>query len=331
MKALVARQFGPIDAIRMEELADPTPKDGEVLIDVSAAAVNFPDVLVVAGQYQVKPPLPFIPGKELAGVVRAVGAGVAKFRPGDRVIALVEYGAYCERAAVRHELCFPAPPDLPVASAAGLGVAYQTAHFALHHRGQLRRGETVMVTGANGSVGLAAMQLAKAAAATVVALINDPAKREIVLANGADHALLFDQQASKDAFRHQVLEAVGTRGVDLLIDNAGGAAFDYCLRTLAWEGRAVIVGFTSGEIPSIRANYLLVKNISAVGLQWSDYRDRAPDMVARVHGEICRMLCADLLHPRVMATFPFVEFKDAFKLLTSRQTRGKIILMMANA
>lgn len=328
MKAIVAHQFGPVGDLRIETLPDPVPRDGEVLIEVRAAALNFPDVLVIEGRYQVKPPLPFVPGKELSGLVAAVGPGVSHYRVGDTVMAQVEYGAFCERVAVPAALCFRVPDWVPIESAAAIGIAYQTAHFALHRRGQLRRGETVMVTAANGSVGLAAIQLAKAAGVSVIAVVSEDGKRSLVLDNGADHALVFDPQQPPDAFRDAVRALADGRGVDLLVDSAGGAVFERCLRAVAWEGRAVIVGFTTGTIPAIRANYLLVKNIAAVGLQWSDYRDRNPALVAQVQDDIFAMLRDKRLSNSIMATFPMAQFADAFALLASRQTRGKILITM---
>jgi NADPH2:quinone reductase len=328
MKAILAHQFGPVDALRVEERPDPTPGRGEIVIEVVAAAINFPDVLVIEGLYQVRPPLPFIPGKELSGVVSAVGPDVSNYRIGDRVMALVEYGAFCERIAVPIHLCFPVPDWVELESAAAVGIAYQTAHFALHHRGGARRGEAVMVTAANGSVGLAAIQLAKAAGADVIAIVSDASKRQIVLDNGADHALVSDAGQPFERFREAVRQSTHGRGIDLLIDSAGGAIFESCLRTVAWEGRAVIVGFTTGTIPCVRTNYLLVKNISLIGLQWSDYRDRDPAYVAKVQNEIFDKFQNKQLHAQIMATFPMSKFAEAFKLLMSRQTRGKVLLTM---
>jgi len=276
----------------------------------------------------VKPPLPFIPGKELSGVVSAVGPDVSNYRIGDHVMALVEYGAFCERIAVPIALSFRVPDWVPLDSAAGIGIAYQTAHFALHHRGGVRRGESVMVTAANGSVGLATIQLAKAADAVVIAIVSSESKRQVVLDNGASHALVFDASQSFETFREAVLRITSKRGVDLLIDSAGGAIFEACLRTVAWEGRAVIVGFTTGTIPRVAANYLLVKNISLIGLQWSDYRDRDPALVAKVQTDIFDLFRKKQVHAQIMATFPMGKFAEAFGLLFSRQTRGKILLKM---
>lgn len=326
MKALVAHQFGPVDALTIDDTPVPVAGPHEILIDVAAAAINFPDVLVIEGRYQVKPPLPFVPGKELAGVVAAVGAQVVGFQVGDRVMALVEYGAFSEKVAVRSSLCFKVPRAVPLVHAAGIGLAYQTAHFALHHRGNLRAGETVLVTAANGSVGLAAMQLAKAAGANVIGVVNGESKKDIVLENGADSAAVFNDDIDPKEFRAAVKELGGSRGVNLLVDSAGGSTFENCLRTVGWEGRAIIVGFTTGEIPALRTNYLLIKNIAALGLQWSDYRERDPELVSRVQQEIFSLFEQGKLKFQLMGSYPFSEFREAFRALAGRRTRGKIVL-----
>ncbi len=326
MKALVAHQFGPVEGLKVEELASPKPGANEVLIEVAAAAINFPDVLVIAGRYQIRPPLPFVPGKELAGTVMEVGPGVRNLKAGDRVMALVEYGAFCQHTIAPAGACFKVPAGIPLTHAAGIGVAYQTAHFALHHRGWLKAGETVMVTAANGSVGLAATQLAKVAGAKVIGIVNAESKTELLLENGVDHALVLDEHSEPDEFRHGVWKLTGNRGADLLIESAGGKTFEMCLRTVGWEGRAVVVGFTTGIIPTIKANYLLVKNIGILGVHWSDYRDRDPALVAKVQGEIFSMFESGALKFQLMGMYPLEDYRAAFDALASRQTRGKIIL-----
>jgi NADPH2:quinone reductase len=328
MKALVAHQFGPVEGLRVEEFSSPKPSENQVLIDVAAAAINFPDVLVIAGRYQIKPPLPFVPGKELAGTVLDVGPGVRNLKAGDRVMALVEYGAFAQQTIAPADACFKVPDGIPLTHAAGIGVAYQTAHFALHHRGKLKAGETVMVAAANGSVGLAAMQLAKAAGAKVIGIVNADSKKGLLLENGADHALVLHENSDPDEFRQAVWNLTGNGGADLLIDSAGGRIFDMCLRTVGWEGRAIIVGFTTGNIPAIKANYLLVKNIGVLGVQWSDYRDRDPALVARVQDEIFSMFESGALTFQLMGTYSLEEYRAAFESLASRQTRGKIIFQI---
>jgi NADPH2:quinone reductase len=328
MKALVAHQFGPVKGLKVEDIASPRPRENEALIEVAAAAINFPDVLVIAGRYQIKPPLPFVPGKELAGTVLEVGPGVHNLKVGDRVMALVEYGAFCQQAIAPADACFKVPPGIPLTHAAGIGIAYQTAYFALHHRGRLEAGETVMITAANGSVGIAAMQLAKAAGANVIGIVNAESKKELLLENGADYALVLEEHSDPDEFRRGVWKLTGSRGADLLIESAGGKIFEMCLRAVGWEGRAIVVGFTTGNIPAIKANYLLVKNIGVLGVQWSDYRDRNPALVARVQDEIFSMFESGALNFQLMGTYSLENYPAAFDALASRRTRGKIILLI---
>jgi len=247
---------------------------------------------------------------------------------GDRVMALVEHGAFCQQPIAPAGACFKVPAGIPLTHAAGIGIAYQTAHFALHYRGRLEAGETVMVTAANGSVGIAAMQLAKAAGAKVIGIVNAESKKELLLENGADYALVLEEQSDPDEFRREVWKLTGSLGADLLIESAGGKIFEMCLRTLGWEGRAIVVGFTTGSMPAIKANYLLVKNIGVLGVQWSDYRDRDPALVALVQDEIFSMSESGALNFQLMGTYPLKDYRAAFDALASRRTRGKIILVI---
>ena len=279
MKALLVREHGPIESLALGEAPDPVPKAGEVLIDVRAASINFPDLLVIAGTYQNLPPRPFSPGKDLAGIVAAVGAGVTTCKPGDRVCAQVEHGAYAEKCIVPQLNCHVMPERMSYAEGAAMGLTYLTAHFALVERGMYRSGDVVLVNGAAGGVGLAAVQVAKALGATVVASVSSEAKAALVRQSGADHVVRTDVPDLREAFRTQIYDAVGKRGVDLIIDPVGGDVFDASLRAIAWCGRLVIVGFAEGRIPEVKAGYLLVKNIALIGLQFSDYRDREPEKV----------------------------------------------------
>lgn len=329
MKAVVVRQYGPFDQAAVGEVPDPAPGAGEVVVAVKAAEANYADILVMEGAYQVKPPTPFSPGKAAAGVVDVVGAGVRQLKPGDRVAVQVEYGAYAERLAVPAELCFPMPDAIDFATAAALGLAYQTAHFALTDRAGLRQGDHVLVLGASGGVGIAAMQLAKAlGAGVVIGGTRGQENAEIVLAAGADHAVDLAMDNLRDGLREAVSAVTGGHGVDVVIDPVGGAANAAALRAMAWRGRLVVVGFTSGEIPAIRANYVLVKNIGVAGLQWSDYRDRDPAWVARVQQEIFDLALQGKLDPPISARFPLADFAKALALLRNGKAQGKIVLTM---
>jgi NADPH2:quinone reductase len=296
-----------------------------VLVDVRAAAINFPDLLVIAGTYQVKPPLPFTPGKECAGVVTAVGPDAPGFKVGDRVMVQVEYGAFAEAVAAPATHCYRIPDAMAFDAAAAIGIAYQTAHFALVDRAQVKAGERVLVTGATGSVGIAAMQLAKAFGCTVIAGLTTPGKADVARDNGADHVIDLTVPDLRDRLREDVRAATG-RGVDVVIEIVGGEVFDACLRALDFRGRLVVVGFTGGTIPTVRSNYLLLKNIAVTGVNWSEYRDRDSAWVHRVQDEIFGLCLAGKLKVPVQARFPLEQYAAAFKVLQDRQVRGKVVL-----
>jgi NADPH2:quinone reductase len=328
LKALLVREHGPIETLALAEAADPVPKAGEVLIDVRAASINFPDLLVIAGTYQKLPARPFSPGKDLAGIVAAMGEGVTTCRPGDRVCAQVEYGAYAEKCIVPHLNCHIMPQTMSYADGAAMGLTYLTAHFALVERGAYRRGESVLVTGAAGGVGLGTVQVAKALGATVIASVSSEEKAALVRRHGADHVVRTDVPELRDELRKQLHEAVGKKGVDLIIDSVGGDVFDASLRGIAWAGRLVVVGFAAGRIPEIKAGYLLVKNIALIGLQFSDYRDREPEKVRAVQQELFRMYEAGSIKPHVMAAYPIQDYLTALSLVRERKVVGKVVLTM---
>lgn len=326
MKAVVVRAFAPFDQIGVGDLPDPTPDKGGVVIDVKAAEVNYPDILVIAGQYQIKPPLPFSPGKAAAGIVSALGEGVTNLSVGDRVSVQVEYGAYAQKLRAPAVNVFRMPDGVDFATGAALGLVYQTAHFALVERARMQRGETVLVLGASGGIGVASVQLAKALGASVVmAGVLGAANAEVARNCGADAVIDLGAIDLRDGLRDAVRAATGGHGADVVIDPVGGAANAAALRAMAWRGRMVIIGFAAGEIPTIKANYLLVKNIEVSGLQWSDYRDRTPDWVRRVQGEIFDLHVAGKLTP-LIRRLPLEGFKDALALLRDGQAQGKLIL-----
>ncbi len=253
MRALLVKEHGAIENLVLEERPDPVPDAGDVLIDIHAASINFPDLLVINGTYQTLPPRPFSPGKDLAGVVAAVGRGVTTCKPGDRVMAQIEYGAFAGRCIAPQRNCHVLPRTMSYAEGAAMGLVYLTAHFALVERGMFRAGETVLVNGAAGGVGLAAVQLAKALGATVVASVSTQDKADLVRRNGADHVIMTNVADLRESFRRQVFDAVGKRGIDIVLDPVGGDVFDASLRTLAWCGRLVIIGFAEGRIPEAKA------------------------------------------------------------------------------
>jgi len=332
MKAVLVRDFAPFTQVGVAEVDDPVPAPGEVIVDVVAAEANYPDILVIEGKYQVKPPLPFSPGKAAAGRVAALGEGVRNFSIGEPVAVQVEYGAYAEKVRARAESCFRIPDGMPFEKAAALGLVYQTAWFALKDRASFRTGESVLVLGASGGIGVASAQLAKAfGAGAVIAGVLGESNAEVARRAGADHVVDLGRADLKDSLKAEVAAVTDGRGADVVIDPVGGAANAAALRAMAWKGRLVVIGFASGEIPTIRANYLLVKNISVAGLQWSDYRDRTPELVVAAQKEIFDLYTRGLIDPVISRTVPLEDFKTALALLRDGQAQGKIILQVRQA
>jgi len=327
MRAVVVREHGPVARHRLEMVPDPVPARGEVLIEARAMGVNFPDLMVMQGSYQLLPPRPFSPGKEVAGVVGAVGEGVSRIRLGDHVMALPEYGAFAEKVVVPESICYRMPPAMPFDEGAVLALAYQTAHFALLERGAYRKGESVLVTGASGGVGLACVQLAKALGATVLAGVTSQEKGELCRRHGADHVIDLAAPQLRESVRAQVHAALGERGADLVLENVGGDVFDAALRALAWCGRLVAIGFASGRVPEVKVGYLLVKNLGVIGLQWTDYRGREPGRVQRVQDEIYALYGEGKLKPEITARYPLERFAEALARFETRQVQGKIVLL----
>jgi NADPH:quinone reductase len=327
MRAVIVREHGPAAQHRLETVPDPVPGREEILIEARAIGVNFPDLMVMQGTYQLLPPRPFSPGKEVAGVVGAVGEGVKGVRIGDRVMALPEYGAFAEKVVVPESICYRMPPAMPFDEGAVLALAYQTAHFALLERGAYQKGESVLVTGASGGVGLACVQLAKALGATVLAGVTSKEKGELCRRHGADHVIDLSSPDLRTSLRAQVAAAVGKRGVDIVLDNVGGDVFDGALRALAWCGRLVAIGFASGRVPEVKVGYLLVKNLSVTGLQWTDYRGREPGRVQRVQDEIYALYGEGKLKPEISARYPLEHFTEALSRFEARQVHGKIVLL----
>ena len=328
MKALLVHEHGPIESLKLGDAPDPVAKPGEVIVDVRATSINFPDLLVIGGTYQKLPPRPFSPGKDFAGVVSAVGEGVTTCKVGDRVTAQIEYGAYAEKCAVRELNCHVIPDGMSFVDAAAMGLTYLTAHFSLCERARYQPGEVVLVNGAAGGVGVAAVQIAKALGAKVIASVSSEEKAKLAKSNGADFVVRTDVPDIRESFRQQVFDAVGKRGVDIIIDPVGGDVFDASFRTIAWSGRVVIVGFAEGRIPTIKAGILLVKNISLIGLQWSDYRDREPHKVREVQKALFGMYEEGKLKPHVMAAYPMAEHGQALATVRDRKVVGKVVLTM---
>ncbi|SDY61442.1 Alcohol dehydrogenase GroES-like domain-containing protein [Modestobacter sp. DSM 44400] len=321
MRAALVERFGPPQGLVIGEVPDPVAGHGEILIEVAAAGVNFPDVLVVAGTYQILPARPFSPGKEVAGTVCAVGAGVHRITVGDRVLAQLEHGGYAELAVVAESQVVGLPDGVPFPEAAALGLAAITAHFALVRRAHLRPGETVLVTGAGGGVGSAGVQIAKALGATVVAVARDEQRAALATEQGADHVLL-----AGPSMREEVMALTDGRGANVVLESVGGDVFASALRCTAWEGRLVVIGFASGELPTLKAGHVLVKNLAVLGIQVSDYRDREPDSVRTVIEELLGLFVQGRLTVPIDRAFPLEEAGSALAAVEAGGLRGRVVL-----
>jgi NADPH2:quinone reductase len=322
MKAMVATRWGEPSALEYAEAPEPEPGAGEVLVETRAVGCNFPDILMVQGKYQTKPPLPFSPGHELSGVVAAVGPGVTRVRPGQRVLALVKWGAYAERAVAPADRVFPVPDAMPFDEAAAFGLVYQTAYCALVHRGALQAGEWLLVHGAAGGVGLAAVQLGRALGARVIATAGTPAKLEIARRAGAE--VLVDYRTEDWVER---VKATTGRGADVIYDPVGGDVFDGSSRCIAFEGRLLVIGFAGGRIPTIAANRVLLKNMSVVGVYWGRYQDEDPGLVERWMAALLALYEKGAVRPVIFGRYPLREAARALQALAARESHGKVILL----
>ncbi len=325
MRAWRVHELGdPAEVLGLEDLPDPDPGDGQLVLAVHACALNFPDILQCRGEYQVKPPLPFIPGLEVCGTVVATAPGL-EARMGQRAVAppAQPHGGLATRTVVDAHEAFPVPDTMTDAEAAGLTVTYQTSWFALFRRAHLRPGETVLVHAGAGGVGSAAIQLAKSAGAVVFATAGGPAKTEVCRELGADVAI--DYLA--DDFVEMVKDLTDGEGVDVVYDPVGGDTFDRSRRIVAWEGRILPIGFTSGRIADAPTNHVLLKNYSVVGVHWARYRDRDPDAVIECHHELCRLYEQGSIKPLVGAEYPLEEAPVALSALASRSTVGKTVVL----
>ena len=323
MRAIIVKEFGVPEQMAVEEIPVPDPGPDEVLIEAHAIGVNFPDLMVIEGSYQILPEPPFSPGKEVAGVVTAVGSEVSGLKVGTRVMAQVEYGAYREQvlAAAAHATVLP--ESVSFEEGAAFGLSYLTVYFALVRRAQLRPGETVLVTGAAGGVGTAGVQLAKALGAKVIAVGSTEERRALALEVGADHAI----EPDTETFKERVFELTDGRGADVILESVGGDLFTASMRAIAWEGRLVIIGFASGEIPTVKAGYVLVKNMTLIGLQSSDYRERESETFREAQEALLDLYDQGKIKVHVTATYPLEEAVKALKAIRNGQVWGKVVLI----
>ncbi len=323
MRAVLCRQWGGPAELELAEIAPPPPPGpGQVRLAIAAAGVNFADLLMVGGRYQVRPQLPFSPGLEAAGQVLDCGPGVTRVQPGDRVLALLDHGGYAEQTIARDGDLFALPEHLDFATAAGFAIAYGTAHGALRWRADLKPGERLLVHGAGGGVGLAAVEVGKILGATVIATAGDATKLALAAAHGADH--LIDYRT--EDVRTRVKELCRGGGVDVVFDPVGGTVFEASLRAAAWGARLVIVGFASGEVPSIPANILLVKNMAALGFYWGSYRKHRPELLPGAFEEMFGWWRAGRIKPHVSHRLDLARAAEGLALLRDRRSTGKVVL-----
>lgn len=325
MKAWHVTTHGePKDVMRVVELDEPTPGAGELVLRSLAVAINFPDVLLARGEYQVKPELPFSPGIEVCGEVVAIGDGVDGFAVGDRVISS-HIGVMAEMAVVPAAATFPAPEGLSNAEASALIIGHQTGWFGLHRRAQLQAGETLLVHAAAGGVGTAAVQLGKAAGATVIGVVGSEAKRQVALDAGADIVV----NRRDEDFVAIVNEHTGGRGADVIYDPVGGETFQRSTKCIAFEGRIIVVGFAGGEIQTAKPNHALVKNYSIVGLHWGLYQSKNPQLVVDAHRDLTDLANSGAIRPLVSEVVTFDQAADAVQRLGDGATVGRLVVQFA--
>jgi NADPH2:quinone reductase len=322
MRAVVCKEWGGPEKLTVEEVTAPALRDGAVRIDVHAAGVNFADLLLISGQYQEKPAFPFTPGAEAGGVVTEIGAGVKGLKPGDRVMALTGLGAFAEQAVVDAAKVMRIPDKMDFASAAAFPVAYGTSHGALEWRARLQPGEWLLVTGAAGGVGLTAVEIGKALGAKVIACAGGADKLAIAQQHGADQLIDY----SKDDIRERVKAITGGKGVNVVYDPVGGDAFDAALRSIAWGGRIIVIGFAAGRVPQIPANIVLVKNIDIIGFYWGSYQAHNPQLVANSFAQLFLWFEEGKIKPHVSHQFHLDHVAQALNALRERKSTGKVVV-----
>lgn len=322
MKALLCRAHGLPDTLTYADTPDPVPGDGEVVVTMKAAGVNFPDVLVIQNKYQFKPALPFAPGAELAGVVAAVGPGVTQVRVGDRVIASVNHGAFAEQVLAKADRLIPIPPALDDVSAAAFVLTYGTSWHALKDRASLAAGETVLVLGASGGVGIAAIQIAKALGARVIAAASTAEKLAVCRENGADATIDY----AREDLRERLRELTAGQGPDVIYDPVGGSLAEPAFRSIGWRGRYLVVGFAQGDIPKLPLNLALLKGAAIIGVFWGGYTAKEPKHFAADLRDLFALVDAGKLKPYVSARYRLADGAQALNDMMNRKVIGKVVI-----
>ena len=323
MQAWLCENPVGVEALQWKELPSPQPKAGEVLIDIKAASLNFPDLLIVQGKYQTKPPVPFVPGSEYAGVIKAVGAGVTQLKVGQSVACLSGTGGFATETAAPAALCVPLPAGFPHVDAAAFIMIYATSYHALVDRAQLKAGETVLVLGAAGGVGTSAIQVAKSMGARVIAAASSDEKCELCKSIGADATINY----GRDDLREAIKALTDGKGIDVVYDPVGGDLAEPALRSVAWRGRYLVIGFASGTIPALPLNLPLLKGTSLVGVFWGSFAKHEPKANAAMLAELVRWYVDGKIKPVIDRTMPMTELKAAFARMGSRTVKGKLVMV----
>ena len=324
MRAILCKELGPANTLVIDDIPSPEPGKGQVKVRVKAAGLNFPDTLIIEGKYQIKPELPFSPGGEMAGEVLAVGEGVQRFKPGQRVMGLTGYGAFAEEILVPENQLIPVPDGMNDHTAAAFSMVYGTSYHALKQRANIQPGETLLVLGASGGVGLAAVELGKAMGATVIAGASSAEKLAVAKEAGADDLINYAEEDLKDALKQRY-----PKGVDVIYDPVGDKFTEAAIRNMAWNGRLLIVGFAAGDIPKIPANLALLKGCSIVGVFWGAFTQKEPQTNIQNIMELMQLFNQGKINPRISQVFPFEDYEQALAALTSRTAKGKVVLDVA--
>ncbi len=326
MKAIVCHELNGPAALRLEEVAEPRPAPGQVRVRVRACGINFADSLITRGQYQVQPEPPFSPGFEVAGDILELGEGVTQFAVGEHIIAMAPHGGYAEQVVAPASRCVAMPADMPYEHGAAFPVVFGTSHIALWHRARLQAGEMLVVHGASGGVGLTAVAIGKQLGATVIATASSPEKLEVARQHGADHLL----NTSHEDIRLRIKALTGGRGADVIYDPVGGDLFTASLRSIAFEGRILVIGFAGGTVPQIPANHLLVKNVDVIGLNWPAYAERHPAVMTESFQILLEWYLAGAIQPYVSEVYPLEQAVDALNHVVSRKSTGKVVIAVGD-
>ncbi|WP_298782463.1 NADPH:quinone oxidoreductase family protein [uncultured Polaribacter sp.] len=324
MKAIVCNKFGTPESLSYQDIKTPSPKENEVLITVKACSVNFPDTLIIQGKYQFRPEFPFSPGSDVVGIIEEVGENVKHFKVGDEIVGFIPYGGFAEKAVVKAKDCFPKPRGMSMVNASAFLLAYGTSYHALKDRANLQKGETVLILGASGGVGLTALELAKLMGAKVIAAASSKEKLDLCKEFGADEVINYTQESVKD----RVKELTNGKGVDVIYDPVGGHFSELALRAIAWKGRHLVIGFANGEIPKIPINLALLKGASIVGVFWGVFAQKEPKISLENIKQLLTWFSKGDLKPHIDKTYSLKEAPKALEDMMQRKVKGKIVIDM---